>query len=309
MACAAPVSLSRVAYVTGVTYGVTPATPAFTQIRRDSGGLGTEKATQKISEINLDNRVRDEIELSQSVSGSYSSGLSYGSFDDLIAAGLRGAWATNVLTDGNVDPLLTFEETIDNTDGTFAYSEFPGAVVDGMDFGFESVKPVTFKIDVLAQKETLRAAIITLATYTATNANVIETGNVVAGLAVIGLSPVPSVKTLNISVKNNHRKVEVLGSKFPTCFIPGERDITGDFTAYFKTNALYQKVLDHGFGALSFTVGTVTAKKYTFSMPDIVFLNGSRKLSGVNDDVMVSIPFRARGTAAVAPMTITRAVA
>jgi hypothetical protein len=309
MACAAPVSLSRVAYVTGVTYGVTPATPTFTMLRRDSGGLGTDKETGKISEINLDNRVRDEIELSQSGSGSYSAGLSYGSFDDLIAAGLRGSWAANVLTDGAVDPLLTFEETIDNTDGTFSYSEFLGAVVDGMDFGFESMKPVTFKVDIMAQKETLRSAIITGATYSAANTNVVETGNVVASLAVLGLSPVPTVKTLNISIKNNHRKITALGSKFPTCFGPGERDITGTIDAYFKTNTLYQKVLDHGFGAISFTVGTVTLKKYTFSMPDVVFLNGSRRLSGVNDDVMVSIPFRARGTAAVAPLTITRAVA
>lgn len=309
MACAASTAFTRVAYVTGVTYGVTPATPTFSVLRRNSGGLGTEKATQKISEINLDNRVRDEIELSQSVSGSYSADLSYGSFDDLIASGLRGSWATNVLTDGNVDPLLTFEETIDNSDGTFAYSEFLGAVVDGMDFGFESMKPVSFKVDMMAQKETLRAAIITGATYTAANANVIETGNVVASLAVHGLSPVPSVKTLSLSIKNNYRKVEVLGSKFPTCFIPGERDITGNMIAYFKTNALFQRVLDHGAGAISFTFGSVTLKKYTVSIPDAVFLNGSRRLAGMNDEVMVTIPFRARGTATVAPVTITRAVA
>ncbi len=52
-------------------------------------------------------------------------------------------------------------------------------------------------------------------------------------------------------------------------------------------------MLDHGGGALSFNIGKDANKKYTVLLPKIIFLDGAKQIGGNNDDVMVSILFRA----------------
>ena len=52
-------------------------------------------------------------------------------------------------------------------------------------------------------------------------------------------------------------------------------------------------MLDHGGGALSFVAGSGANKKYRFTFPKIIFLDGTVPSGGNTDDVMVSIPWRA----------------
>lgn len=305
----AATSRTRVAYIPEATFGATPATPTFLEIRRTNGNLATKKTTAVSEEIHLDRNVRAEYQLAQDVEGSYDFELTYGTFDDILAAALGGAWQTNALINGSTETSLTFEETVDLGGGAFSYHRFLGCEVEQLALNFSARKGVTGSVNLVGKQEVLDTAIIAGATYTAPNTNAVETSNSVASLAVAGLAPLPIVKSLSLNVANNLRKREQLGSLYVHSFGSGQLDVTGTLEAYFDSQALYNQVLAHGSGAISLTVGAVTAKKYTIAIPVAQFLDGARTLGGKNDDVMVSIPFRGVADASPKSISITRAVA
>lgn len=304
----ASTSRSTVAYVPEVTYGTTPATPTFKKLRRTSGELGTKKTTVVSDEVQIDRNVRAEQQVAQDVSGSFDLELSYGTLDDLLEGVMLSAWSTDVLKNGTTGKSYTFEQTVD-VGGSNTYSRFTGCYLDSLSLTVSSRALVKASVAIMGLKETLDTAIITGATYTAPNTNAIETGVNVASLSVDGVSGA-KVKSVSINIKNNLRVRDTVGSLYTEEFGLGQCDVTGTVEAYFESNALYQKVLDHGVGAITFTIGSVTAKKYTVTMPICQFLDGAKKLGGKNDDVVVSIPFRAvYDSSSSASITITRAVA
>lgn len=298
----------RVAYIAESAFGTTPATPTFKTMRVTGNGLRTNKTTGTSDELQIDRNVRDEFQLGQDVSGAYDFELSYGSFDDFLEAVAQGTWATDVLKNGSTVKTFTVEETLE-MGATDSYSRFVGAMANSMSLSIASRAKITGSLNMMAQKETLATAIISGATYTAPNSEPIWTSSAhVASLSVA--AGTPKVRSLSIEMTNNLRTRPVVGDLYSQEFGSGRFETTGTIEAYFESNALYQSVLDHGSGALSFTIGTTTLKKYTVLFPKIIFGNGERRPGGNDDDVMVSIPFRAVYDATeAATVKITRAVA
>ncbi len=302
-------SKTRVAFIAESAWGTTPATPTFVTMRRTSGNMRTNKTVVRSDEIQLDRNTRQVLQTGQDAAGSYDFELSYGSLDALLEAALQGAWTTDVLTVGGARKPFTFEETIDLNDSSFSYSRFVGCEVNSLSLNFAARDTVKGSVALMGKSEALATAILSGATYTAPNTNTIETGVNFASLAVHSLSPLPRVKSISLQISNGLRVRDGLGDLYSSQFGSGKCAVTGSIEAYFSSNALYQAVLDHGAGALQFTVGAVTAKKYTFAMPAVRFLDGARVIGGSTSDVMVTIPFEAEGTAAAPGISITRAVA
>lgn len=76
-----------------VTYGVTPATPAFNAIRHTGTSLGTTKSTHISEELRADRQISDFRHGTKQVGGDIKFELSYGSFDAYLEAVLCGSWA------------------------------------------------------------------------------------------------------------------------------------------------------------------------------------------------------------------------
>lgn len=304
-------STRRIAYVPETVFGTTPATPSFKTFRATGGGPRTNKTTGTSDEIQADRNVRDEFQLGQDVAGAYNFELAYGNLDDLLEGVLFGAWATDVLKNGVTAKSFTFEETVDLGGGNKSFSRFDGCMVSMLSLAIASRAAITGSVTVMGQQESLDTAIVTGATYAAPGTTPISTASAnVAALTVTGVATPPKVRSLNIEINNNLRTRPLVGSLFTDSFGYGRCEVTGTLECYFETNDLYQKVLDHGSGALSFTVGNAPNKKYTFSLPKIIFGNGERRPGGNNDDVMVSIPFRAVfDDTSAATIVLTRNVA
>lgn len=309
MASIASAVRTRVAYIAEVTSGTTPATPAFTTLRVTGAGIQTNKKTTPIREIRSDLNVPDEIESAQSAAAAYSFALSYGTFDDIMAAVLRSSWSSDVVKNGTSRTTFTFEETL-NFIGSLGFSRVTYGIVDTFSLDITAEREITGNFNVVGMKEELDTAIIASATYTAVNANpVMSAGNSVAALSVASLTT-PKIRRVMFEVKNGTRIQPVVDSLYPGGFGDDLMDVTGTIEVYFDGNAAYQKVLDHGGGALSITIGNASGSKYTIAFPTIVFLDGKRQVGGTSSDVMVSIPFRAKGSdnSSNPSISITRAV-
>ena len=300
----------RVAFVAESGFGVTPATPTFRTLRATGGGLRTNKTTGTSNERQPDRNVRDEFQLGQDVAGTYQFELSYGAFDDFLEGALFGAWSSNVLKNGVTRKSFTVEETLE-LGATDSFSRFAGVMVNQFSLAVAARAPVTGSFDLMGRQEALDAAIVTGATYTAAPTEPISTASAnVASLTVGSISPAPKVKTLNLQVANGLKTRPVVGDLYSQEFGTGRTDVTGTLEAYFETGDLYAAVLAHGGGALSFTVGNATNKRYTFLLPKLIFGNGERRVGGNDDDVVITIPFRAvYDTTEACSIKITRAVA
>ena len=300
----------RVGFVPEASFGVVPATPTFQVMRTTGGGIDLAKATAVSDEITADRNVRDEYLLGEDWQGSYGIELSYGSFDALIAAALCGAWSGDVVKNGVAQQSFSFEETLTVGANTY-FSRFTGAKIDKLDLMVTARKAVTGTFAIVAQKEIGDTAPVAGATYTAANTNPVLTSSAnVGALAVAGINPAPKIKSMQFSVANNYRTREVVGDLFSAEHGIGQCDVTGTMEAYFENNALYQAVLAHGGGALSFTVGAGANQKYLVTLPNIVFLNGKKSNRAKNTDVMVNVPFRAKYDPATAcSIMVTRGVA
>lgn len=298
----------RVAYVPETSFGVTPATPTFEILRTTGGGLRTNKATGTSNELNPDRNVRDEFLLGIDVAGDYNFELSYGALDDLLEGLLCSAWASDVLKNGTALKSFTFEETLE-MGATDSFSRFTGVMVNSMSLAIAARAAVTGSLNLMGKEETLATAALAGATYTAAPSEPISTSSANVGSLSVASSS-PKVRSLNLEINNNLRSRTLVGSKFTEEFGAGRFDVTGSIEAYFESNTLYQSVLDHGGGALSFTVGNAANKRYTILLPKIIFGNGEKRIGGNDDDVVVNIPFRAvYDTTEAASIKITRAVA
>jgi len=299
---------TRIAYIAESTFGTTPATPAFQVLRTTGGGVSTNKTTAISDELQADRNVRDEIQLGQDVAGSYPFELSYGSFDDILAAVMFGDWAANILKNGTTRKFFTFEETVE-LGATDSFSRYVGAMISQMSLNFTARGKITGSFNVMAKQEQLDAAIIFGATYTAANTNaVMSASGSLGSLSVLGGSY--KVRSLTLNINNNLRTRPVIGSLYSEEFGAGRTTITGEMEIYFESNTLYQSVLDHGSGAVSFTVGQVANEKYTFDLPKIILGSGSKPVGGNDDDIMVRLPYTAVYDASEAcSLKITRAVA
>ncbi|TDR90294.1 phage tail tube protein [Enterovirga rhinocerotis] len=303
-------ALTRIAYVAESAWGVTPATPTLKTLRTTrASGLRTNKATVESDELRADRNVADLIQVSQRASGEYPVEMSYGSFDDWLAAVLCGSWATNILKNGILRTSFTVEETRE-MGATDSFSRFTGAMLNTFSLDLRPAAKVEGSFGLMAQKETLATAIVTGATYTpASTEQIMNSSSHVASLTIPNVTS-PKVMSLSLNVDNGMRERPVVGSLYSEEFGLGRCRVTGQMELYFSDPAIYQAVLDHGSGALSFTIGADANKKYTFNLPKVRFGDGNIPAGGNDDDVMITVPFTAIFDAtAQATIVVTRAVA
>ena len=300
----------QVAYIAESTYGVTPATPTFKVARITGNALRSTKATVVSSEIRSDRNVPDEQMVGLDVTGGYNFEASYGTLDDLIEAALCGTWSGNVVKNGTTQRSFTFEERLDLNGGNFSFSRFTGVAVNTLSLAINARGLITGSIDCMGQKETLDTAIVTGATYTAANTKPVMSASGSIGSLTLAGGTTAKVMQMSLQINNNMRNRPLVGSLYTDSLGYGKCDVTGSVQIYFEDNMIYQQALSHGGGAMGFLAGVSANEKYLFSMPNCVFLNPERAPGGNTDDVMITLPFRARFDSGLgAEVSVTRAVA
>ena len=127
----ADASETELAFIPEVTFGVTPATPAFQKVRLTSEDLTGEINTVVSNELRPDAEVADLIKVGESGSGNLPFELSFGAeFDTLFEHALRGTFASNAAVDTGITALsVGAANTFNRAAGDF------GASGDGFEVG------------------------------------------------------------------------------------------------------------------------------------------------------------------------------
>lgn len=290
---------TRLALVPEAAWGVTPATPAFTNVRFTSENLQPAKETVRSQEIRPDRNVTDEIMVGRSVSGNMDFELSYGTFDDLLESLFHSQWGGTddaiLINDANIGQAFTAERTLKLNDGSSHYSRFTGLVVNSMNLSVSSGALVTGSFDVMGKFGGAGTAPIAGATYAdATQTRVINAATHFAGLSVTGAGlggDTPLIQSIDLNITNNMRAQRAVGSIDNVGMGAGQFEVTGSITAYFRPGLL-SAFLAHDDLGLEFTLGTEANSRYKISIPTLV-LTGSPggNADGNDSDVMSTVQF------------------
>lgn len=284
-------SQTRLAYITEVTYGTTPASPVFKNQRFTSESLNANIENRVSNEIRADRNVTDLIQVGSEAGGSVDFELSYGSFEDWLESLMYGTWASNILKNGNTQKSFTIEKTFEGG-ATDQYHRFTGCIANSLSLDIQAKQIVTGSFEFLAKGATTAQAIIASATYTAANSNpVINAATNFASFSMSGVTS-PEITSLKLKVTNNLRRQPIVGSIDARGIGTGRFEVTGEAMLYFTNQTLYDLFLAGTASNLSFVIGGASTKKYQFDIANLKFEKVEIVAGGNDQDVMAKVSFR-----------------
>lgn len=288
-------SIVRLAYIAEATIGTTPTSPAFQVLRYETSDIRITKTTDIPNEVRPDGNVASIVDVGRAVTGSINGLLSYGTYDDLIAAALRSAWSTDVLVNGVTHKTFAFEEFYEQgTTDTFI--RYNGVNINTWDLEMTARQSVKSNFGVMGIKSpTPTSAILSGATYTAaTTTEVLNAGLNVSALALTGISNSPKVQKMTMRFNSNIYQNDIVSAYEPYSHGLGRAEVTGTLSAYFENVDTYNAILNHTTVAIGFTLTDAAGNSYAVSIPQAKLLDGGPSKPGNGRAVMVEVPYQAQ---------------
>lgn len=281
-------SRHSLAYVPEVTYGVTPATPAFKAFRHNSTSLNLGKNTFQSQELRADRQIADFRHGTRTSSGSVVGELSYGTYDDLLEAALGGTWTGDVLKAGVIRRSFTLERRFNDINKFLRYT---GQEVDTLNIAMTTGAIVGVTFGFMGQGMNEDSAIIVGATYPAATTS--SPMDALTGSLEEDGVPNAVITEVNLSLNNGMAPRFVIGSAESLQPSIGRSNVTGTMSAYFEDYLMYQKFIDETESSMLFTAQAgAGGASYEFLLPRIKYTGGDIPVSG-EGPVSISMPFQA----------------
>lgn len=296
MAQTASSNLARLLIAPEVTFGVTPTSGDSKTLRFTGESLQFGITTETSQEIRSDRQISDLIQTGAEASGDINFELSYGTYDDLIAAALGNLWTGNKVTNGTLAQFFSIEQGFTDIDQHIIYKGM-GVNSLNLEFSIDSIISGSFGF---MGAESIRndASVMPGTPEDPTTTSVMDSVSGFADLMVGGQSYPCGVSRVTLSVDAALRAQRALG-KLGACAINlGTMNITGEIVVYFSDGVLYDKFIANEDLSLSWTVKDREGNQYKFKLPRIKFSDGSVNAGSLDQDVELTLPYQAIYSAA-----------
>jgi len=284
------------AYIPEVTYGTTPATPTFDDVRHVSTSLGLSKTTFESTELRDDRQIAHFRHGNKSVSGDIGIELSYGSFDDFLEAVLCGTWATDTPSVGTDQLQVGTTRRSFTVERKFAnltvpeWHRYTGVEMNTFNLSVAPDAMVTGSFGTIAQDSSIGTAEIAGASYNA--ASTTEPFDSFSGTITEGGSAIGVVTSLEMTLENGINPLFVVGSDVTEEPSIGKSRVTGTLGVFFQSKTLLEKFINETASALIFTLVDPVGNEYNFTLPNIKYTGGQPDVSG-EGEITISMPFTA----------------
>lgn len=276
------------------TYGTTPTTGAFQDMRFTGHSLGAVPQHAISNEIRSDRMVPDMKKVSEQVGGAVNIEFSLNTFDEWLEALLCGTWATDVLKAGVVERSFSLEYGMHDWSPA-QYLQWKGMRIAGASFRFPfgAIADGSFNFvgkQALASTTTLVGGSNTLTAKTST-----EVLNGSGDIASVTLDSGTGViiKSVNLNIDNTMRPIEGIGSISPMNQSYGRSRITGSVEMYFDSIAQYNKLINDQTAELEFTLNDGGGQTLAILIPKLKWTGGSPPNTGPDTDNMANFSFEA----------------
>ena len=285
------------AIIPEVTYGVTPATPVFDDLRHTSVNLGLTKTGIESAEVSGDRQIKHYRHGNKSVAGDLAVEVSYGTFDELLEAALGSTFTadtpivgTDQLQVGSARKSFTIERLFGNLDVP-EYHRYRGCEVNSFSISLAPDAIITGSFNLIGKDiDTPDTAIIAGATYNA--ATVSEPFDSFSGVINEGGSPIAIVTSLELSLENGLNPLFVVGSDVTELPSIGKSRVSGTIGLFFQDSDMLSKFINETASSLNFTLVDVAGNEYDFTLPNIKYTGGQPDVSG-EGEITISMPFQA----------------
>jgi hypothetical protein len=296
MAITAVGSRHSAAYIAESTYGTTPSTPTFDNIRHTSASLGLSKTTLESGELRDDRQIAHLRHGNKSVAGDIGFELSYTTFDDFLEAALGGTWATDTPSAG-IDQLqagttrrsFTIERKFANI-ATPEWHRYTGAEINSFSLSVAPDAMVTGTFNFMAQDFSIGTAAIAGSSYNA--ATTTDPFDSFSGTITEGGSAIANVTSVELTLENGLSPLFTVGSALTDRPTIGKSRVTGTMTTYFQSKALLDKFINETASSLVFVLQDPAGNTYDFTLPNIKYTGGQPDVSG-EGEITIALPFTA----------------
>lgn len=274
--------------------GTTPATPAGKELEITGEGLSAARDTVTSASFRSDRQVPGATTTGETSSGDINIELKYGGvIDDLIAAGLQGVWADDVVSNGVARQSFTIEKEFTDATGD-KVQIYRGSEITSMGMELATGALVTMSFGVMARNFTAGASSIMTTTVPAPTTQFMSSVADGFALEVDGVSYAQGIQSLSWTLDNNAREQRQIGTKALAGIGMGRSNLTGTLTAYFNgTNPLYTAYKNDTNVELSYTVPDVDGNAYKVTFHSLKLTNATIVAGGLDQDVVMEIPFQA----------------
>lgn len=285
-------------YIPEVTYDTTPVDGVWETVRYESDSLSATPTTTESAEVRADRMISDMPKVGMTVGGDVNIELSATSFDDLIESAMCSTWQADTpsvgsrqLKIGTTDSSYTIEKEYADI-GEFAY--FSGMRVDSMNLSLSYGNIVTGSFTFAGASSGTDSTSLVGAgsTNPATTTDVLTASADVTSVEIGGVPTTICINSLDLSLANNMRAIECIGSDGPSDQRKGTATVTGsaEMHLYAESFALYEKALANESESFAFTLsdGTNTLK---FEIPNAKLSGDTPPSGGRDTDVVLSLEF------------------
>lgn len=269
--------------------GVSPNNAALNVFRATKSSLDINITALQSEEIRNDAEVADFRLGTRHVEGSASGELSFGTFDELIAAALRGTWTSDAVQGGIERPSFTFVDyNADITD--LPYTIYRGCEINTMAISVSAAAMTTIEFGIIGRTMEQLAALPagwTVKPRTATSPMDGFSGKLMSNGQELSV-----ITELAINIDNGIEPRFVVGSKFSINPGAKRRNVTGSLTAYFEDNSLRLAYLNELEQEIVLEISDGSAgNTYEISMPRIKITEAPRPVDG-EGDIMQNLSYR-----------------
>lgn len=275
-----------VRYIKEQQFGVVPDNPVMTDLRITSCSLVLSKDSFQSNEIRRDAQISDLRHGVKQANGDIGIELSYGAFDEFLAALVRGEWEDNVLVAGIDMPTFTIERVFSDID---QYETFTGCAINTLNLQIQTNAMITGTFGIVGRGANFTDG-PTATESIPSPANPPLDG--FTGTLKEGGVPIGVVTSISISCDNSIQPANVLGSDEAAALVPGRINITGSMSAYFENLELLNKFLHETESELEIILGDGGPGSYILTLPRIKYTGGSNPVDG-EGPIMLDMPFQA----------------
>ncbi|MEG0322888.1 MAG: phage tail tube protein [Raoultibacter sp.] len=278
-------------YVLENESGTTPANAKFEIFRVTKSGLDINIKTLQSEELRDDAETADFRLGARHVEGSISGEMSFGTFDELIAAACRGSWGEdNILKGGIERKSFTFVDF--NADlPAKPYTIYRGCEINSMNIQVSAEAMTTIEFGVVGRSMEI---VQTLPAGATLNPRTIASPmDGFSGELREGGTQISVITELGLSIENGIEPRFVVGSKFSIKPGAKRRNVTGSVNVYFDDNTLREKFLNETETSISFDLMDPAnpSKKYTFTVPRLKFTEAPHPVDG-EGDIMLNMGYQ-----------------
>jgi len=303
-----------------VFFGVTPATPPFDVARIAGESIAFTQKIDSPGELSAARSAADVAAAGGESSGTIQFELAANTvFEDLLAALIGGAWASNAVSEGWVNQSFTVEKKRPGSGGTYC-QRFAGVVPTKLALDVTAAERIKGSWDVIGGGVSSGSSPIAGATYAAPSPALNLAPGMHAGRATVALGgnlasalPLATATLTSLEIDAQSAMRHIISSDYPSSVRQGQLAITGKIAAYFEGNAPLTDALAETEGSLTITLvdATTTPNQHTYTMTlnRVRLEQPTALLSAPNEDLMAEFNFRAEQPAAGNQIDVTRATA